>query len=205
MTLRQLLTMTSGIPFGGLGNAVPSYAKSLEVELKNEPGTTFTYSGIPLQVFGAVLDTKLASRGRTPHAYLAERILTPLGMALSSWRTLKDGTRPLPTGAFATAREWAKYGELLRNAGRAAGRQLLSETAVRQCFEGTPVNEHYGLGLWLRPLRAPEDIVYASGSGGQGLYVIPSERLTVVHFGKGKSYKHETFLKRLFSGPHGAS
>jgi len=37
VTLRQLLSLTSGIGFGGLGAAVPSYEKALASELKNEP------------------------------------------------------------------------------------------------------------------------------------------------------------------------
>ncbi len=60
VTLRQLLQLTSGIGFGGLGSAVPAYDKALAVAIKDPPGETFTYGGIPLQVFGAVLARKLA-------------------------------------------------------------------------------------------------------------------------------------------------
>jgi hypothetical protein len=31
------------------------------------------------------------------------------------------------------------------------------------------------------------------------MYVLPSQQLTVVRFGDGRSYNHEAFLKRLFS------
>jgi hypothetical protein len=55
VTLRQLLNLTSGIGFGGLGNAVPTVEAAIATLLKDEPGKTFTYGGIPLQVFGAVL------------------------------------------------------------------------------------------------------------------------------------------------------
>jgi CubicO group peptidase (beta-lactamase class C family) len=41
--------------------------------------------------------------------------------------------------------------------------------------------------------------VYASGSGGQALYVVPSANAVVVKFGNASSYKHDAFLKRLFS------
>src|SRR5215469_7084668 len=54
VTLRMLLSLTSGFGFGGLGSAVPVYDRALAMSLKNEPGSTFTYGGIPLQVFGAV-------------------------------------------------------------------------------------------------------------------------------------------------------
>ncbi|MBD5657730.1 MAG: beta-lactamase family protein, partial [Candidatus Eremiobacteraeota bacterium] len=103
VTLRMLLQLVAGIGFGGLGNAVPTYDRALAVELKTEPGTTFTYGGIPLQVFGAVLAKKLAPRALTPHAYLHERMRGPSGARVASWRILRDGTSPLPTGAFVAA------------------------------------------------------------------------------------------------------
>ena len=197
VTLRHLLTLTSGIGFGGLGAAVPLYAKALAVALKNPPGTTFTYGGIPLQVFGAVLAAKLAGRGLTPHAYLRERILDPIGLQIGSWRSLTDGTQPLPTGAFVAAAQWLKFGAFVRDRGVVNGASLVPAAALAQCFEGTRANPRYGLAWWLSPIPSQPDIVYASGSGGQALYVIPSLDLVVVKFGASSSYKHETFLQRL--------
>ena len=77
MTLRELLALTSGIGFGGLGSAVPTYERALAVAIKDEPGKRFTYGGIPLQVFGAVLARKLDPRELTPHAYLARAVARP--------------------------------------------------------------------------------------------------------------------------------
>lgn len=191
VTLRHLLALTSGIGFGGLGSAVPSYTKALAVELKNEPGTKFTYGGIPLQVFGAVLARKLESRGQTPHEYLRQRILDPIGMRIAKWRALADGTRPLPTGAFVSAGEWLKYGQFV----------CAHRAEFEECFVGSAVNAHYGLGWWLGAANAPPDLVYASGAAGQAMYIVPSRQLVILHFGNSSSYKHDAFLKRLFSPP----
>lgn len=188
VTLRMLLSLTSGFGFGGLGSAVPPYRRALETPLKNEPGTTFTYGGIPLQVFGAVLAAKLSPK--TPHAYLHERVLEPAGVAVASWRKLADGTQPLPTGASLTPDDWLAYGRFV----------LRERAALAECFAGSAANARYGLGWWLRAPGAPEDLFYASGSGGQALYVVPSLDVVAVHFGKGASYKHEALLKRLFAG-----
>ena len=191
VTLRMLLSLTAGFGFGGLGNAVPTYETALALPLKNEPGTTFTYGGISLQVFGAVLARKLAPLHLAPHDYLRERLLDPAGVAVARWRTLTDGTHPLPTGAFLTAPNWLAY-----------GRYVLREwDALRVCFRGSPANPRYGLGWWLAPPGTPADLVYASGSGGQALYLIPSQQTAVVHFGKSASYKHDAFLKRLHLSP----
>jgi CubicO group peptidase (beta-lactamase class C family) len=191
VTLRMLLALTAGFAFGGLGASVPLYERALAMPLKNEPGTTFTYGGIPLQVFGAVLARKLEPHKQTPHEYLRERVLADAGVAIANWRTLADGTMPLPTGAALTARDWLAYGRFV----------LRNRKELRACFEGSAANPRYGLAWWLAPPAAsiPTDLFYASGSGGQAMYVIPSLDCTVVHFGKGASYKHETFLKRLFS------
>jgi CubicO group peptidase (beta-lactamase class C family) len=182
VTLRQLLQLTSGIGFGGLGSAVPSYEKALAVELKNEPGTTFTYGGIPLQIFGAVLAKKLELRRLSPHEYLQTRILDPAGVKIGSWRTLASGTKPLPTGAFVAAAEWANY-----------GRFVLDSAALAPCFAGSAVNPKYGLGWWVDASGVP----YASGSGGQAMYLLASERTVVVKFGRSSSYKHDAFLRQL--------
>ncbi len=189
VTLRELLQLTSGIGFGGLGSAVPAYDKALAVAIKDEPGSTFTYGGIPLQVFGAVLARKLEGRGLTPHAYLRERVLDPAGVAVASWRTLKDGTQPLPTGAFLTAREWLRWGSYV----------LGARDELAPCFVGSTANPRYGLAWWLSPLATHPDIVYASGAGGQALYLIPSENAVVVRFGASASFKHDAFLKRLLA------
>jgi CubicO group peptidase (beta-lactamase class C family) len=189
VSLRELLQLTSGIGFGGLGSAVPTYDKALAVAIKDEPGSTFTYGGIPLQVFGAVLARKLAERGLTPHAYLRERVLDPAGVDVASWRSLKDGTQPLPTGAFLTAQAWLRWGTYV----------LGARAELAECFVGSAANPRYGLAWWLSPLATRPDIVYASGAGGQGLYLIPSEKAVVVRFGASASFKHDAFLKRLLA------
>lgn len=187
VTIRQLLTLTAGIGFGGLGNAVPLYEKALAVHLKDPPGTRFTYGGIPLQIFGAMLSKKLQPLNMTPHEYLRAKILEPAGVEVASWRKLTDGTQPLPTGAFLTARNWLAYGQYV----------LAHRAEFAECFKGTAANPRYGLCWWLAPPGAPPDTVYASGSGGQALYVLPSARIVAARFGGGGSFKHDAFLKRL--------
>lgn len=188
VTLRHLLQLTSGIGFGGLGSAVPTYTKALAVDLKNEPGSRFTYGGIPLQVFGAVFASKLQSRKETPHDYLQRRILDPIGVRIAKWRTLADGSHPLPTGAFVAAHEWLKYGLFVCE----------HHEEFAECFGGSAANPRYGLGWWLATPHSPSDLAYASGAGGQAMYVVPSLRTVVVRFGGSSAYKHDAFLKRFF-------
>ena len=189
VTVRELLNLTAGVPFGGLGSAVPPYEKALATEPRDAPGAKFTYGGIPLQIFGAVFAERLKPLGLTPHQYLQQRVLAPNSVEVASWRTLKDGTQPLPTGAFLTAANWARYGAFVA---RSAG-------DYEECFRGSQANPRYGLGWWLAPSGAPADLFYASGSGGQAMYVVPSQALVIVRFANGGSFNHEAFLKRAFT------
>ncbi len=134
VTLRMLLSLTAGFGFGGLGASVPVYERALDIPLKDEPGTRFTYGGVPLQVFGAVLARKLESRKLSPHDYLRERVLDPAGVRVAAWRTLGDGTNPLPTGASLRADDWLAYGRWVLGRARIAAtllRRLRGERAIR--------------------------------------------------------------------------
>lgn len=188
VTIAMLLDLTAGFGFGGLGASVPSYDRALATPLRNEPGTHFTYGGIALQVFGAVLARKLANAARTPHQYLHERVLDRAGVHVANWRTLSDGTHPLPTGASLRVKDWLAYGRFV----------LDHRTELARCFVGSDVNPRYGLAWWLGVRSAPADLCYASGSGGQALYIVPSLDLCIVHFSRSSSYRHEVFLRRLF-------
>lgn len=187
VTLRMLLTLTAGFGFGGLGANVPTYDRALAMPLRDEPGTRFSYGGIPLQVFGAVLARKLAGKS-TPHEYLRERVLERARVRIPHWRKLSDGTQPLPTGASLHVADWLAYGRFV----------LTHRAAFLSCFQGSAVNARYGLAWWLGVRGAPNDLVYASGSAGQALYLAPSLGVCIVHFGRSSSYRHESFLKRIF-------
>jgi CubicO group peptidase (beta-lactamase class C family) len=191
ITLCMLLQMTAGYGFGGLGKTVPTPERALEIPLKDRPGERFTYGGIPLQVFGAFFARVLAPRGLTPQEYLCTHVLDPAHVSVENWRTLADGSITMPTGAQLTPRNWLAYGTYV----------LHNRHEYAQAFVGSAVNPRYGLGWWLGSAGAPSDLFYASGSGGQALYVIPSQDLVVVHFGESGSYKHDAFLKHLFVAP----
>jgi CubicO group peptidase (beta-lactamase class C family) len=189
VTPRMLLSLTAGFGFGGLGSSVPLYERALAMDVKTEPGSAFAYGGIQLQVFGAVFARKLTPLQLTPQRYLTQRVLDPAEVRIAAWRSLGDGTQPLPTGASVTARDWLAYARYV----------LRERSQLSPCFEGSKANPRYGLGWWLGAAGAPEDLFYASGAGGQALYVVPSLDTIVVRFGKSNSYKHEAFLKRFFA------
>ena len=222
ITIHQLLTLTSGIDAGKTGSK-PSYTEAIETEVLHAPGRAFQYGPIPFQIFGEVMRRKLAATGENPREYLSRRVLKPIGAQIDSWRTTEDGNPKMHAGAFLTAREWAKYGQLVLNQGRWEGKEILNKKYLSECSDGTAVNPGYGVTFWLptkaginseghntnrsaeklKAIHAPDLIIKAAGVGGQKLYVIPSQNLVVVRQASrlplwGRGFEDAGFLAPLF-------
>jgi CubicO group peptidase (beta-lactamase class C family) len=145
ITIRQLLTLTSGIDTGPNGRP-PAYSEAVDFDSKYAPGTTFEYGPVPFQIFGEVLRRKLKTE--TPLDYLKRRIFSPINLQIASWT--HQGDQPnMPSGAFMTAREWAKFGLFLKNGGKWGDKQIVPKRLLDECFVGTTVNPNYGISFWL--------------------------------------------------------
>jgi CubicO group peptidase (beta-lactamase class C family) len=218
ITIRQLLSLTSGIDAGQI-TVVPTYADAVDSPATHEPGTHFEYGPIPFQIFGEIMTRKLRPRNETVKSYLQRRILDPIGMNVAYWRSFGD--QPLlPQGLTLRASEWAKLGLLLKNRGKWNGKQIISANIIDELVKGSKVNPAYGLTFWLnadgtgpsggeRPgisgdigkkISASLDIYMASGAGNQRLYVIPSQDLVVVRFGIFGRFDDREFISRLLTG-----
>lgn len=199
ITIRQLLTLTSGIEGGSTWETAPSYAKAVTIaDARFLPGTRFQYGPIPYQVFGELMRRKLAERNESVEAYLQRRILNPIGLTPSHW--VKDeGNIRLPNGASMTAREWAKFGLLIQRRGMWQDRQIVPAKVLEECFVGTASNSSYGVTFWLadRVGGGPTDLVMAHGRGRQILYIAPSLELVVVQFAETNRFNERQFLERL--------
>lgn len=198
ITIRQLLSLTSGIAGGEVGD-VPSYKEAVRLaEAKFPPGEKFQYGPVPFQCFGELLRRKLEPRQETVEGYLKRRLLDPIGVKPSSWRKDADGQPHLPSGTQFTAREWAKFGLFLLNRGAWDGRQIVSEKLLAECFQGTKAHPTYGLTFWLNASdERPRDFVMAAGAGKQKLYLVPSQRLLIVQFAEAPRRFQERELMRL--------
>jgi CubicO group peptidase (beta-lactamase class C family) len=202
ITIRHILSLTSGLETRRARGNLLGYEESVGMAALAEPGSRFAYGGDPFQLFGAILTRKLKGR-EDPVAYLKRRVLDPAGIEFGTWRRGRDDMPTLGSGARLTARNWARFGDLVRLGGRAGDRQLVDPAALAANFTGSPANPAYGLGWWLnRPmpdaqrqsipqLRAatdvrpdepafPADLVFAAGAGKQRLYISRAEQLVVV-------------------------
>jgi CubicO group peptidase (beta-lactamase class C family) len=198
VTIRQLLTLTSGIAGGEVGD-MPSYREAVRLaEAKFPPGEKFQYGPVPFQCFGELLRRKLAVRKETLEGYLKRRLLEPIGLKPSFWRKDTDGQPHLPSGLLLTATEWAKFGQFVLNRGAWNGQQLVSEKLLAECFQGTKAHPTYGLTFWLNAAdERPRDLAMAAGAGKQKLYLVPSQKLLVVQFAEAPKRFQERELLRL--------
>jgi CubicO group peptidase (beta-lactamase class C family) len=217
LTLRQLLTLTSGIPGRTLSNPVgppPSYREAITVPARWPPGEKYHYGPVPFQIFGEILRRKLTVQNETVEGYLRKKILAPLDIKPAAWRHDADGQPHLPSGAALTARDWAKFGEMIR----LDGRGVLPPGKLDVLFHGTVAKPGYGLTWWL-PAQGdmgtfikrdvftaglPRDIRVAAGAGGQRLVVIPSLKLVAVRLApvrlREAGFDEKAWLAELVSG-----
>ncbi len=217
ITIRQLLSLTSGIDAGQIG-IVPTYFEAISSRASYEPGTHFEYGPVPFQIFGELMTRKLKSKNETVMSYLKRRILDPIGLTVAFWRKKNDQIL-LPQGASLTAREWAKFGLLLKNNGKWNGKQIVDGKLLDELTVGSKVNPAYGMTFWLNAKGTgpsgnermnvggevlnggkPLDLFMAAGAGNQRLYVIRNQDLAVVRFGMFGGWDDREFISKLLTG-----
>lgn len=221
ITLRQLLSLTSGVDAGQIGR-VPSYPEAIGFSVEAAIGEKFEYGPVPFQTFGEVMTRKLKARNENVMGYLMRRILDPIGLNVGSWR-MENGQPLLPQGASLTAREWAKFGLFLKNGGKWNGKKIVAKGLLDELVKGSKANPAYGLTFWLnkpgtdprgRPMSSrtgieggptnmaggPGDLYMAAGAANQRLYVIPSLDLVVVRQGRLSQWDDAEFIRRLLTG-----
>ena len=190
VTLRELLTMTSGM--GDVSSLLPGrahfyYGKDLHAtteSVRPEAGAakSWRYSEGDVQMLAFVLE---AATGMPVSAYLAQKLWTPLGMEHEALWSLDrpDGVEKAFCCLSARARDFARLGRLFLDGGRSNGRQLVpAEWAARSVLPGHRTEDGYvQRHLWWTPQGGQGDY-FAYGHNGQYLYVNPTARVVIVKF-----------------------
>lgn len=208
VTLRQLLSLTSGIQAEMDGGGTPTYAQSITIPATHDPGTFWEYGSVPYQVFGEYMRRKLQPAYVDPLAYLEARILVPIGAQYDGWTRGPDAMPHLPWGSQWVPRQWIKYGELVRLGGYwpPTGQQIVSQELLDAAYHASAIKADYGMTWWL-PLPGiptkPCDAVMAFGLGSQKLYVIRSLKLVAARQTAnpwdGLNFSDDIFLDRLLA------
>ncbi|MGX6647004.1 serine hydrolase domain-containing protein [Maricaulaceae bacterium MS644] len=149
------------------------------------PGERWDYQSGNTVLAGSALELFL---GETPAARiqtLTAWLLEPLGMNHTILEPDEAGTLMWSSYGYASARDWARLGQLYINDGRAPdGTQLIPDDWIDYVSAPTPGSDgDYGAGFWMYETGLPEGTVIMNGFQGQYAFVIPSERLVVVRLG----------------------
>ena len=207
ITVRHLLTMTSGLESTSFGNYGPWVASrnwvqaALTRPLLTEPGTRFAYSTGGTHLLSAVL---ARAAGRSTHDLAREQLFAPLRIRRSAWARDRQGIHIGGNNLSLLPRDMLKFGQLYVNRGRWAGEQLLPwqwvDESTRPVLAGPRgrgrIYGGYGYLWWLRGPRE-RGAYLASGYGGQYIHVSPADDLVVVivstEVSKGRGWRGELF------------
>ncbi len=194
ITVRQLLTHTSGMPLGDIltrfapEEDMPSLKDKLTMEARliQEPGTAFSYSNTGYNLLELIMEEVT---GRRFAEYMEREILLPLGMTESSFEWSAAFEPPVPNGynlkgeripiyvypekasggLFATAEDIARFAVAGMDDSLgvldAWSIQLLYEPMASELGLYSLVFDAYGLGYYLEELSGGE---LAVSHGGQG-------------------------------------
>ncbi len=235
ITLRQLLSMSSGLEHVE-DEGAPAGRDSLRMlftdgsadmagfaenkPLAAPPGTVFNFSTANSVILADIITRALVAsdnpevRRAAMSEFIHQRLMAPVG--LSSLTPEFDPKGTLIGGGFMhmTARDYGRFGELLRNQGRIDGRQILSPRWVDYMTSPSSLNPAFGGHVWLNregkgsplfPDSAPRRMFGSVGAGGQYLLVAPDQGLTVVRLGVSSDKQREALkpalakLVRLFA------
>jgi len=228
ITLRQLLQMRSGLRHTEGGSPLwrsdevrmlfldgrddmAAYAEAQPLE--DEPGRRFEYSSATTVILADLAARALtespdpARRRQAVAEYLRARLLEPTGLRSMAPEYDAAGTLIGSSLIFATARDWGRFGEFLRNGGAVRGAQILPRGWIEFMTRPSPRNPGYGAQLWLNrpqpdgsvvlPSRAPADLFACVGHRGQYVLVSPHQKLTIVRLGQSDTAERLRVLDHL--------
>lgn len=200
--LENLLTMSSGLQFRELYvpgvdatkmlfNSYSAASVALDKPLEYPPGEHFYYSSGTANILSLLFAQRVGGNVQAVR-YFRDQILQPLAMANTVLEPDPSGVFVGSSYAYASARDWARLGQLLLNKGELNGYRLLSADWVRRATSPNASNNdpRYGYQIWLNAggseLRWPDlpaDTYAMTGNRSQRVVVIPSKSVVIVRLG----------------------
>ena len=154
LTVRHLLTMTSGIMFNETGSVTEKdwIRCFFESAMIPEPGKQFAYNSMNTYMLSAIIK-QVSGQGLTD--YLQERLWGPLGITEIFWEKCPKGIEKGGWGLYIRPEDLAKIGQLVLQKGRWGDRQLISEDWIAHATGSktdTPAiygGYQYGHQIWV--------------------------------------------------------
>lgn len=218
ITISDMLTMSDGLEFseeydpGDDATAMlftePSMSDYvLGQPLQNEPGTIFNYSSGTANLL-ARLHQEVLGGPQAAYDDFMTHIYTPMAFQNAVFEVDASGVFAGSSYFYASARDWARIGQLMLDGGVINGERLVTEDWVRRATSpnNTQNDKAYGYQWWLNRGNAelrfadlPEDAFYANGNRQQLVMVFPSSQAIIVRLGwtGGRYPTNENFASLL--------
>lgn len=218
ITVSHLLNMTSGLEFNEelsdpLADVVRMILQEKDMaefatskDMNSAPGTTWYYSSGNTVLLSKLMHNIL---GTTDYrSFPTKELFNRIGMEHPFLESDSTGTFVGSSFMYATARDWARFGQLYLQDGVWENERLLPEGWVKYSVTPTSVSEEHGYGahFWLdipeeykslERVTLPEGTFHAVGHEGQFITIVPSHNLVVVRLGKTrypKAWEHDLFV-----------
>lgn len=212
ITIDQLLRHTAGLALGSslqatlwsalepvnrmkfLARDRAAFAESMP--LATAPGTVWTYHDGNTIILSHLIREAAGGSAADVLRFARRELFDPLGMRTVTLEFDVVGTPEGSSQMLASARDWARLGQLYLDDGVVAGRRILPTGWTDYVAKPTP-NAFVGIGAGFWTNRGdsfganyrtshgwPRDAFFAKGTLGQYVIIIPSERLVIARFGR---------------------
>jgi len=180
LSMQSGLQRTSGTNYGAWVNSSDWVRYAITRPMETLPGDVRLYSTGNTHLLSAILTE---ATGRSTWQYAIDRLAEPLGIQMPRWPTDPQGIFFGGNDMTLRPRDMVRFGELYRNGGRMDGVQIVPESWVVESTlprsRSRTASFGYGYGWFLGTVRG-HPMFYASGYGGQFIFVVPELELTVV-------------------------
>ncbi|MEM8770521.1 MAG: serine hydrolase [Pseudomonadota bacterium] len=169
-----------------------AYAATSDIEAA--PGEIWSYSSGTSNILAYAFYNVIRKTGKNPVEYAFENIFFPIGADSFVMEPDASGVFIGSSFAYATARDWARLGQLYLQDGVWNGERILPKSWAAYVSTPTPKSSgQYGAHFWLnRPQdprgdqffdALPADMYFMAGHEGQYVFVFPSQNLVIVRLG----------------------
>lgn len=228
ITLDHLLHMSSGLRFDEEMSTpvtdvttalflVPDMAAfAADKPLDAAPGTRWQYSSGTTLILSGVLRHVLGDAAY--RAFPRAALFHPIGMSSAVLEEDAAGNFVGSSFLYATARDWARFGQLYVQDGVWKGTRILPEGWVAYSRTPAPADatRAYGAHFWLQipeeygtsRTALPGDTFHAAGHEGQFVTIIPSLQVVVVRLGKTRyagTWDQSAFVQQVLRALGGSS
>jgi CubicO group peptidase (beta-lactamase class C family) len=192
ITLRQVLTMTTGLKwvdfgdgnsFERIGKAGDSVAFVLDEPLVSEPGQVFFYNTGSSHLLSAIITQ---ATGMSAADYADARLFAALGITEYRWPALSDGRSKGGWDMYMRPQDMAVFGQMILDGGRIGEQQLVPEDFIDAAtvkHVETYYGPGYGFQMWIDNSYGTTDSAAARGYGGQDVFVFDELDAVVVFNG----------------------